>query len=204
MSLIVKSIVNVSEAQTILIILSEYITLLLRLEVRVLKLVPQTIFFVVLRLRILEAWFTIFELRLSNESPLFELVALIFQFSLDGLSAKTGKEIHAQFDEYLIERMIFFLHFLMMAAALLCLPSLNKICHTFEYFISSSEILVNKMFIMQLQKPMIQFILLWSPVTLLDIFCLLLSHLYLRIHISLLRLLFVFLSGQSNMTLLSK
>ena len=50
MSLIVKSIVNVSEAQTILIILSEYITLLLRLEVRVLKLVPQAVLLIVLRL----------------------------------------------------------------------------------------------------------------------------------------------------------
>ena len=35
-SLIVKSIVNVPERQTILIILSEYITLLFRLEVRIL------------------------------------------------------------------------------------------------------------------------------------------------------------------------
>ena len=49
---------------------------------------------------------------------------------------------------------------------------------------------------------MIQLILLSSPVTLLYIFSLFLGHLHLWIHVSLLRLLFVFLSRQPYMTLL--
>ena len=47
MSLIVKSIGNVPDSQAILIILSEYITLFPRLEVGVLKLVPQAVLLVV-------------------------------------------------------------------------------------------------------------------------------------------------------------
>ena len=47
MSLIVKSIGNVPDGQAILIVLSEYITLFPRLEVGVLKLVPQAVLLVV-------------------------------------------------------------------------------------------------------------------------------------------------------------
>ena len=74
---------------------------------------------------------------------------MVFKLIPDGFSAETREEIHAQFDDDLIEGMIFFFHFLVMAAALFCFSSLYEIGHTFEDFISSSEILVNKMFVMK-------------------------------------------------------
>ena len=150
MSLIVKSIVNVSEAQTILIILSEYITLLLRLEVRVLKLVSQAVLLIVLRLWVLQTRVTILQLSLSQESPLLQLIPLVLQLTPNSICAKTREKIHPQFDDNLIKRMIFLLHLLMMTSTLLGLPSLYKISHAFENLVSPPEIFVDKMFVMQL------------------------------------------------------
>ena len=42
-----------------------------------------------------------------------------------------------------------------MAAALLCFPGLNEIRHAFEDFVSSSEIFVNEVAIVQLEKPVV-------------------------------------------------
>ena len=48
----------------------------------------------------------------------------------------------------------------MMATALLSLSALDKIRHGFEYFIGSAHILVDKMFVVELQEPVIEFVLL--------------------------------------------
>lgn len=110
------------ERQTILIILSEYITLLFRLEVGTLKLVPQAVVLVVRRLRELEARFTIFELGLGQKSALLQLVALVLQLNPHRVTVEASVEVHAQLDQNLIERMILLLHLLVVAAALLSLP----------------------------------------------------------------------------------
>jgi hypothetical protein len=69
----------------------------------------------------------------------------------------------------------------MMATTLLCLSSFYEAGHTLEYFICSSQMLEYEMSIMDLQKPMIEFVLLGSPVPLLSVFGLLLTTLYFDI-----------------------
>lgn len=92
----------------------------------------------------------------------------------------------------------------MVTPALLSFPGLNEIRHTFEDFVSSSEIFVNEMPVMKLEKPVVKFILLRTPVPFLDIFCQLLRHLHLRVQVPFLRLLFVFFSGEPNVALLAE
>ena len=100
--------------------------------------------------------------------------------------------------------MILLLHLLVVAAALFRLPGLYEIGHALEDFISSSQIFVNEMSVMQLQKPVVKLVFLGTPVPLLDILCLLLRHLHLRVQVPFLRLLFVFFSGEPDMTLLAE
>lgn len=100
--------------------------------------------------------------------------------------------------------MIFLLHLLMMTTTLLGLPCINKAGHTFENLVSTSQILENEMSVMQLQEPVIRFVLLIGPMSLLDIFSLFLRVFHLDTAVPLLCLLFVFLSGQSNMTFFPK
>ena len=100
--------------------------------------------------------------------------------------------------------MILFLHFLVMTSALFCLSSLYKVGHALENFIGPSQVLQHKVLIVQLQKPMIQLILLLSPVSLLNILRFLFQPLHFHTGISFLRLFFIFLSGKSNMALFSE
>lgn len=85
-----------------------------------------------------------------------------------------------------------------MAPALFGFSGLDEIGHTFEYFICSSEVFIDEMFVVKFEKPVVQFVFFHGPVSFLDIFCLFLGHLYLRIEIPFLGFLFVFLSGESD------
>ena len=98
----------------------------------------------------------------------------------------------------------FFFHFLMMTPALFSLSRLNEIRHTFENLIGPPHILVNEMFIVQFKKPVIQFTFFITPMTFLDVFGLLFSHLNFRVQTSFMRFLLVLFPGQSNVTFLSK
>lgn len=51
------------------------------------------------------------------------------------------------------------LHFLVMTSALLGFPCFHKFFHSFEYFVRSSQVFVEEMAAVQLQKPMIFFAL---------------------------------------------
>ena len=66
--------------------------------------------------------------------------------------------------DYRDEVVIFFLHFLVVAAALLGLPCAHKGLHGFEYFVHAAHVPVNKMFVMNLKEPVISFVLLLHPV----------------------------------------
>lgn len=55
---------------------------------------------------------------------------------------------------------IFFLHFLMMTSTLLSLSCAYEYLHCFEYFVSSTHVTVDKMLVVDLQKPMITLVLL--------------------------------------------
>jgi hypothetical protein len=52
----------------------------------------------------------------------------------------------------------------MVASALLCFSTANKVGHGFKYFIHPSQMPLDKVVAMYLQKPMISFIFLLSPV----------------------------------------
>ena len=112
MSLIVKSIENVPDGQAILIVLSEYITLFPRLEVGVLKLVPQAVLLVVGGLGELQPRVAVLELVVSDESALLQLVALVLELGADGVGAEADVEVHAQLDEDLVEGVVLLLHLL--------------------------------------------------------------------------------------------
>lgn len=60
---------------------------------------------------------------------------------------------------------MFLLHLLVMTSTLLCLSSSNKSSHWLEYFVHSSQMLVEKMARVNFQKIMISFVLLWIPMS---------------------------------------
>ena len=66
--------------------------------------------------------------------------------------------------------MIFFLHFLVVAPALLCLPGPDKSLHSLEYLVHATHVPIHKMSIVDLKKPMIFLILFVHPVTSIHIF----------------------------------
>ena len=204
MSLIVKSIGNVPDGQAILIVLSEYITLFPRLEVGVLKLVPQAVLLVVGGLGELQPRVAVLELVVSDESALLQLVALVLELGADGVGAEAGVEVHAQLDEDLVEGVVLLLHLLVVAAALLGLPSLDEVGHALEYFVGPAQVLVDEVLVVQFKKPVVELVLLGGPVPLLNVLRLLLRQLHLRVNIPFLRFLFVFLSGQPNVALLAE
>ena len=56
--------------------------------------------------------------------------------------------------------LILFFHLLMMTTTLFCLSGANELFHSFEDFIGSSEMALDKMFVVNLKEPMIQFVFL--------------------------------------------
>jgi hypothetical protein len=92
----------------------------------------------------------------------------------------------------------------MMAPTLLRLSTFHKISHAFENFVSSPQMLHDEMPIMNLQKEMIQFIFLMSPVALLYILGLLLWEFILEVKITLGRLLPILFLTELDVALLSK
>ena len=53
----------------------------------------------------------------------------------------------------------------MMAPTLLGLPAPHEQSHRFEYFVCASEMLIEKVVVMDLQKPVVSFILFETPVS---------------------------------------
>lgn len=110
-------------------------------------------------------------------------------------------ELHSELDQDLVERMILFLHLLMVAAALLGLPSLDEVGHALKDFVSPAKVLEDEVLAVQLEEPMIQFVFLRGPMPLLNVSGLFLPALYFGTEASLLWFFFVLLPGQSDMAL---
>ena len=68
------------------------------------------------------------------------------------------------------EVVVFFLHFLVVAAALLGLPGANKGLHGFEYFVHAAHVPIHKMFVVNLKEPVISFVFLLHPVPPVNVF----------------------------------
>ena len=60
--------------------------------------------------------------------------------------------------------MIFFLHFLVVASALLGLPRSDEDRHRLEYFVHPPHMLIQEVVVVNFQEPMIPLVLLKSPV----------------------------------------
>lgn len=61
--------------------------------------------------------------------------------------------------------MVLFLHLLMMAAALLGLSGPDEVGHCFEDFVHPSQMSVDEVVAVDLQKPVVSFVLLLKPMT---------------------------------------
>lgn len=59
--------------------------------------------------------------------------------------------------------MVLLLHFLVMAAALLCLSGLDEVRHSLEYLISPPEVLLYEVLTVNLQEPVVQLVLFCTP-----------------------------------------
>lgn len=106
---------------------------------------------------------------LADYVEIFYIMPTFFQFHFERLWFGCTIIFHSQLEEDLIESMIFFLHFLVMAPALLRLSGLDEYGHALEYFVCPAEVLLDEMTVVYLQEPVVQFILLLSPVPLLDV-----------------------------------
>ena len=91
----------------------------------------------------------------------------------------------------------------MVTSALLRFPSFDEISHTLEYLIRSPQVFINEVLVMQLEKPVIPFILFYRPMSFHDILHLSLIMIMFNI-LFLLSLIFILLSCQPNLTLLPK
>jgi hypothetical protein len=60
---------------------------------------------------------------------------------------------------------IFFLHLLVMAATLLCLPGFDEQGHGFKNLVHPPHVFVHKVRVVDLKEPMILFVLFESPVS---------------------------------------
>lgn len=72
---------------------------------------------------------------------------------------------HSQTEQNLWESLVLFLHFLVMAPTLLCFPCAHEFGHTCENSVHSSETAVHKMTVINLQKPMVSFVLFNGPMS---------------------------------------
>ena len=92
----------------------------------------------------------------------------------------------------------------MVAPALFGLPGANINSHALEYFVSTTQVLQYEVLTVNLQKPMVQPVLLLSPMAFLGVFGLRFNILYLEVAIletGLSRQLFLFVSCHPQMTL---
>lgn len=71
----------------------------------------------------------------------------------------------AQIEKNLGDGLIFFLHFLVVASTLFGLPGAHEDSHGLEYFVHSPHMFIQKMVVVNLQEPMIPFVLLKSPMS---------------------------------------
>jgi hypothetical protein len=66
------------------------------------------------------------------------------------------------------ETAVFFLHFLVVASALLGFSGLNELFHSFEYFVHSPHVLVQEVLTVDFEEPVISLIFLVIPMTSLE------------------------------------
>lgn len=69
----------------------------------------------------------------------------------------------SQVQQNISERLVLFLHLLMMASALLCFSCTNKFWHAGKYSVHSPHRSVEEVTVVGLQKPMVSFVLCKRP-----------------------------------------
>ena len=71
------------------------------------------------------------------------------------LSSEVGKNVG--------KVVVLFLHFLVMTPALFCLASSNKYLHCLKYLVCPAHMAVDEVLVMDLQEPVVPFILFRKP-----------------------------------------
>jgi len=123
--------VHIAEVQSILVILSQHIAMILLLVPHLPLPIGQTILHL-LEFALAGYRLPVFQLPLGNKTVLFDCVAILLQIYFEQIVANAPIEVCPQFGKDLVEAMILFLHLLVVTPALLCLASSYEIGHTFE------------------------------------------------------------------------
>jgi hypothetical protein len=192
--------VHVVEIEIVLVIFAQDIIVLLRGLLVLLAVYGFRAFLLgLLRLQVSIPEFLLADKRAfpDLEAPLLEVVGQL-------LGIQGAVEVHAQLEQDLVEVVVLLLHLLVVAAALLGLPTLHEVGHALEYLVRPAQVLEDEVPVVDLQEEVIQFVLFVSPVSLLDVLALLLHDLVLGGGASLGRFLPVLLLAQLDVALLAE
>lgn len=146
----------------------------------------------------------VLEFLLCDDGVVPDLVPVFLEFQLEQVGRVRVVEVHPELHENLVEIVVLFLHFLVVAAALFSLPSAYEVGHAFEDLVGPAEVLEDEVSVVNLEEPVIQFVFLAAPVPLLRVLELLLGLLQLQAAVLLLRLLLVLLARQPDVALLAE
>ena len=101
--------------------------------------IPNAILLLIVLALVLELYFVaVLQLLLAYYCVVLYCVAALPQLQLQQLGTSRVVELHPEFEKYLVEIAVFFLHFLMVAATLLCLSCADEVGHALEDFVGSS------------------------------------------------------------------
>lgn len=104
----------------------------------------------------------------------------------------------------MVEGVILFLHFLVVASALLSLPAGDEVRHCFEDFVGSAQVLQDEVAVMEFEEPVVEFVFLGSPVPFLNILGFSLSRKMLEVWVFLAIIFLGLLAGEPDMALLAE
>lgn len=85
--------------------------------------------------------------------------------------------------------MVLFFHFLVVASALLGLAGADEVGHAFEDFVGSAKVFEHEVAVVEFEEPVIEFVFLVSPMSLLYVFGFGFSRVVLEMRVFLLRFL---------------
>ena len=100
---------------------------------------------------------------LNSSQTINELYLIVFDIFLHRSSVERRIVDFSQIADDRNKVQVLFLHLLMMTTTLFCLPGSDKNLHRFEDFVCPPHVSIHEMLVVNLQKPMILFILFDRP-----------------------------------------
>ncbi len=144
------------------------------------------------------------QFHLADKRTLLSRVSIVLKLHPEQIMCQPTIEVHAQFGEYVVEGVVLLLHFLVVASTLFGLAGADEAGHALEDLVRPPQLLEHEVSAVEFQEPVVQFVLLVAPVSLLHVPCLPLANLVLETRVFLLRLLLDLLAGQPDVTLLAE